>query len=547
MGKEEKGEDKGGANRRKPPPLLAEAPPPLRATFADAKADMLPMFLLGTKPLPSFDEPTTEVVQLSDEKVDYTAAPPHWGKLLSDYPDDYQSFTHLERKGFGEQEFILGRGQVIPGHTLISSKQIRLYTEIAGDGAEQVWIENVGRNPIMVNNFAMEKGAKRMLENGSSIVIVQKKYKKKELEKEYPRISYRFYLPDRVDTCPLDLYRKVKPLGSGGEASVSLVLHRRTGKQYAMKEIRKKTVSDEKKLLQEMRVLSKLSHRNIIRVYDVFDTEQYVVLILEYVPDGDLFTEILREKNIISEKDACRYVGQMLNALEFLHTQNPRILHLDLKPENILFDKKSGQVKLADFGFSQYLKQDEEHVKLPVKGSEPYMSPEMTKEIYCPEGDLWSVGVVLYAMLAKQLPFGQRLPRSIMFEKIRKGKFGYGKRFQELHEEVKEGEKVIKVIRPAISDQAKEVINGLLTVDRDSRWTIQQVRNSKWVTGFGSPSFENSSSNGQGPSSKKRKPSIDSSTTSNTATTESRILSHEATSPKKQKTGTSAEGGESRA
>eukprot|EP00466_Bigelowiella_natans_P016899 jgi/Bigna1/80337/fgenesh1_pg.70_\ len=389
----------------------------------------------------------------------------------------------ISNGGFGEQEFILGRGQVIPGHTLISSKQIRLYTEIAGDGAEQVWIENVGRNPIMVNNIAMEKGAKRMLENGSSIVIVQKKYKKKEL----------------VDT-------GVRPRWGP--------LHGDTQRK--------------KHHLREGRVQIRCHIRGTPRINS---------------------TRAIAFNTCVTPTHA--YIPLTMD----MKTIHLKILHLDLKPENILFDKKSGQVKLADFGFSQYLKQggvssllhnDEEHVKLPVKGSEPYMSPEMTKEIYCPEGDLWSVGVVLYAMLAKQLPFGQGLPRSIMFEKIRKGKFGYGKRFQELHEEVKEGEKVIKVIRPAISDQAKEVINGLLTVDRDSRWTIQQVRNSKWVTGFGSPSFENSSSNGQGPSSKKRKPSIDSSTTSNTATTESRILSHEATSPKKQKTGTSAEGGESR-
>lgn len=175
---------------------------------------------------------------------------------------------------------------------------------------------------------------------------------------------------------------------------------------------------------------------------------------MEYAPGGELFDYIVANKKL-KEKDACRYYQQILSGIEYLHKVN--IVHRDLKPENLLLDHEKN-IKLVDFGLSNLYKNSE--LLKTACGSPCYAAPEMIAgKRYVPLGvDIWSSGVILYAMVCGYLPF-EDPNTSKLYKKILAGEFECPK---------------------FISNDAKDIIKGILTTEPEKRMTVAQIKNHPW-------------------------------------------------------------------
>jgi serine/threonine protein kinase len=212
--------------------------------------------------------------------------------------------------------------------------------------------------------------------------------------------------------------------------------------------------------LAEATVLRSLAHTNVVKSYDAFDDGPYHCIVLEHAEGGDLLT-FVNERTRLSERRARRYTHQVALALQ--HARNRGFVHRDLKLENVLLDASYERVLLADWGFACAWRRDR-RIAEPV-GSLLYSAPEIfAEESYIgPELDAWSLGVVLYAMVAGELPF-------------------FGKSDNETRLLVMAGMYAIPE-GLSISRGCRELIASLLTVDSAERATVEDVLSHEWVRG----------------------------------------------------------------
>ena len=211
----------------------------------------------------------------------------------------------------------------------------------------------------------------------------------------------------QVKTDPSLDYKLIKKLGEGTFGKVNLVEHKITGMIRAMKVIKKANVLNEKTnealVLNELEILKKIDHQNVLKFYEFYSDNKNFYLITEYCSGGDLFDASKKES--LSEFQVACIIYQILLALNHIHKM--KIMHRDLKPENILVAKREEdglyRVKLCDFGTSHLFKDGEKEKN--VMGSSYYMAPEVLNKKYNFKCDLWSLGVVMYVLLTKKIPF----------------------------------------------------------------------------------------------------------------------------------------------
>ena len=269
-------------------------------------------------------------------------------------------------------------------------------------------------------------------------------------------------------------YLKIKDISNGTYSKIYLVQNKTDFKVYCCKEILKCKVADLSKFKNEINVLSKVDHPNIIRLYEIFEDERYISLIMEYCQGGELFTKIndLAEKDqSFSEKEAVKIFKQLMSAVSYCHSQG--ICHRDLKPENILFLTKdpNSPIKIIDFGLSKIFgeikpimkgnKVEKNIMSLRV-GTAYYMSPEVLQGNYDNKCDIWACGVILYIMLCGYPPFDGETENDIL-KAISKKKFFFPE------EEWK-----------SISDDAKDLIKHMIC-DPDKRYNAEMVLNHPWI------------------------------------------------------------------
>ena len=204
-------------------------------------------------------------------------------------------------------------------------------------------------------------------------------------------------------------------LGSGSFGNVYLVKHKITQKEFAMKVIDKKKLGQfhgnyYEQISNEIKIHSKLDHENIIHIYNVFENEESINIIMEYANKGNLLDIIKNEKDkCLSEEKAFKYFIQVINAVYYLHQNN--IIHRDIKPENILISENDS-IKLCDFGWAKELTLENTSTFC---GTAEYMAPEIvTKENYAFEVDIWSLGILLYEMIFGHSPFEGNNMNNIM-------------------------------------------------------------------------------------------------------------------------------------
>ena len=201
-------------------------------------------------------------------------------------------------------------------------------------------------------------------------------------------------------------------LGRGSFGCVYLVTHNTTKKKYALKVMNKhkllQTYGDCKLIYNEIEIHSKLNHPNIIRLYNVSETEEEINILLEYAENGNLYSLIQNEKGF-SEYKAYKYFIQIVNAVYFLHQNN--IIHRDIKPENILIGDND-LLKLCDFGWAKELIVNN---RSTFCGTVEYMAPEIVgSEKYDYSVDVWSLGILLYELLMGHSPFKSKKEKNTM-------------------------------------------------------------------------------------------------------------------------------------
>ena len=214
-------------------------------------------------------------------------------------------------------------------------------------------------------------------------------------------------LKQEDDEIPVNIgpYEIIKKIANGGYSKIYLAISKYTGEKVAIKAINKipfqQNIEDLLLLVKQTENLKLLKHRNIVSLYEIYESPKFFYLIMEYLPQGDLIAKLIKQKRFTEEEAKINFI-QLIDALYYMHKMN--ICHRDIRPEHILFDKNN-KPKFIGFSYSSLYKKD-----MGIKdsyGSLLYACPEIIQgEIYDPEmADVWSMGVLLYVMVCGYLPF----------------------------------------------------------------------------------------------------------------------------------------------
>ncbi|CAH1405865.1 unnamed protein product [Nezara viridula] len=255
------------------------------------------------------------------------------------------------------------------------------------------------------------------------------------------------------------LYDVEKTIGTGGFAKVKLATHLLTGEKVAIKIMNKSLIGDGcPRIKMELEALKDISHHHICKLYQVIETKEHFFIVMEYCSGGELFDHIV-EKNKLSEFEARLFFRQILSAVAYLH--NVGYVHRDLKPENILLDRDLN-LKLIDFGLcAKPVGGMSSHLQTSC-GSPTYAAPELIKGHQYIGGkvDVWSLGVLLYALLCGFLPFDCDNIENL-YKKILSGKYS----------------------EPSwLSEESRKIIRDMLQVDPKERITVDELLSHQWIT-----------------------------------------------------------------
>lgn len=258
-------------------------------------------------------------------------------------------------------------------------------------------------------------------------------------------------------------YRLDKTLGKGQTGLVKLGVHCVTGQKVAIKIINRSKLSESvlQKVEREIAIMKLIEHPHVLGLFDVYENKKFLYLILEHVSGGELF-DYLVSKGRLSIKEARKFFRQIISALDFCHCHS--ICHRDLKPENLLLDDK-GNIKVADFGMASL--QLENSLLETSCGSPHYASPEVVRgEKYDGRrADVWSCGVILYALLVGALPFDDDNLRHLL-EKVKRGVFH---------------------IPHFVPSECQQLLRAMIEVDAEKRITLAEVLRHPWVVGNSGP------------------------------------------------------------
>jgi calcium-dependent protein kinase len=237
-----------------------------------------------------------------------------------------------------------------------------------------------------------------------------------------------------------------------------------TGETRACKQLAKGRIANMEKFKLEINIMKQADHPNIIKLYEVYEDNRYIYLIMEECTGGELFDRIIeriQKKDMFSEKEAAKMFKQMMAAICYCHGQ--KICHRDLKPENLLFLNSSSDspLKVIDFGLSRVFGSTDHKMTTKV-GTAYYVSPEVLSGDYDEKCDVWSSGVILYILLCGDPPFNGSNDNDI-YRKIQSKKFSFPSPKWD-----------------NISEDAKDLIRNMLA-EPDCRYTAEEVLQHDWV------------------------------------------------------------------
>ena len=268
----------------------------------------------------------------------------------------------------------------------------------------------------------------------------------------------------KLDGIFLDKYDVIKQIGKGGYGKVYEVKNKKTGEIRACKHLSKLSIKNLAKFELEINILIKADHPNIIKLYEIFESQRSLYLVMDECKGGEVFDRIIehiQKKEMYSEKDAANIFEKLMMAVQYCH--NNGICHRDLKPENLLYlnegDEKDNPIKVIDFGLSQIFINRRLSTKV---GTAYYVSPEILQGDYTEKCDIWSAGVILYILLSGDPPFNGPDDSSI-YSKIASLKYSFPpKKWNN------------------ISIEAKDLISHMICPENE-RYNAKQVLDHPWL------------------------------------------------------------------
>ncbi|XP_018054533.1 PREDICTED: calcium/calmodulin-dependent protein kinase type 1 isoform X2 [Atta colombica] len=253
-------------------------------------------------------------------------------------------------------------------------------------------------------------------------------------------------------------------LGTGAFSEVRLAESKeKPGQMFAVKIIDKKALKGKEDSLEnEIKVLRRLTHPNIVQLLETFEDKHKVYLVMELVTGGELFDRIV-EKGSYTEKDASGLIRQVLEAVDYMHEQG--VVHRDLKPENLLYysPDEDSKIMISDFGLS---KMEDSGIMATACGTPGYVAPEvLAQKPYGKAVDVWSIGVISYILLCGYPPFYDENDANL-FAQILRGEFEFDSPYWD-----------------DISASAKDFIGKLMCVNVEERYTCKQALAHPWISG----------------------------------------------------------------
>ena len=251
----------------------------------------------------------------------------------------------------------------------------------------------------------------------------------------------------------LSQYTQKNTIGKGTFGKVKLGIHNKTNEKSAIKILEKSkiiTKDDAERVKREINILQTLSHLNVIKIFNINETKERYYIFMEYCDKGELFNYIVSKQHL-SEEEASYFYYQLINGLEYIHSKN--VVHRDLKPENLLLTK-GNILKIIDFGLSNYFVKGK-LLSTPC-GSPCYASPEMVSgnKYNGFRIDVWSTGIILYAMIYGYLPFEDD-DNEVLFQKI-----------LECKPEMESG----------VSKDVVDLMKKIMVTDSEKRITIDKIK-----------------------------------------------------------------------
>ncbi|KAL3423897.1 hypothetical protein PVAG01_05644 [Phlyctema vagabunda] len=379
-----------------------------------------------------------------------------------DFVKEQEAYDETKLSGIASGGYLIGRHpecDLIIDDPIVSNRHCLLFTENKGGDTVAV-VEDLSSNGTFVNEAVIGRNKRRELKDQDEVTVLDK-----------ARFVFRY--PKNRQTSPfLQQYTLLEKLGKGHFAEVFLCIQKETGQRFAVKIFTKQPGVEERSktegLQQEIAVLMGVSHPNMLCLKDTFDESNAVYLVLELAAEGELFNWIVMKQKLTEEETRKVFI-QLFQGLKYLHDRG--IVHRDIKPENILLTDKDLHVKLADFGLAKII--GEESFTTTLCGTPSYVAPEILEDTrnrrYTRAVDVWSLGVVLYICLCGFPPFSDELytrenPYSLT-QQIKAGRFDYPSPYWD-----------------SVGDPALDLIDRMLTVDVNKRYTIDDCLDHPWTT-----------------------------------------------------------------
>jgi serine/threonine protein kinase len=335
------------------------------------------------------------------------------------------------------------------------TKKIKTLTVSVTNSNNNSTLKNNNNNTVTNNNsiILFESETKERKKS----LINQGKYYIKECERLSKYIKEYYLLNDNYPKSQVSFYKYGRLIGKGAFGKVNLGLHILTGRIVAIKSFNLKKLKSERakaKIYHEINLIKNLRHSSVVKILDTFETNDYILIVMENISGGDLLS-FVKKRTKLNEK-ICKFIfKQLLQALKFIHSKN--IIHRDIKLDNVLIDLNNN-IKLCDFGVGKMIHEGE--ILTDQCGTPAYIAPEIleNKGYEGPPVDVWSSGVVLYAMLCGTVPFKSNNLNDLQ-NMIMAGNF----------KEV-----------PELSKESNDLLHKLLQINPKKRITIDEALNHQW-------------------------------------------------------------------